>query len=480
MSKGFGRACLALALVMMLAVSGFAVADGAGQPDALVKVAVTTVDFSNGNTGFLRLDRARRGTSGDFSLELDDFDGQPAVKIAAQGAKTPFIGISASGLLSPEDLPNVSTVVIKLGLKSTDDKFWPMTGTVYAYTGEDPTALTESTSKFGVQTPESNPKDIYVKVASPFAAGANNYLVIQPTQDDGSSYTGKNDLYILGLKFLDADGNALPVNPEAGEDFPEGYDAPAEDNTPTEEYALGAAPFESGWINYNSTDIPLDVWNRAVALVVEYAPNEDGSSPIDTNVDAGKFVVQVLGGPAEQGWREIPNNDPLVERVEGQSLTLTLDDMDQVAEVQNLGYGAWDGADTITRIYLRVKTEAKLYELGEVPFEAGWINYNSSGVPLEIWQSAAALLVEFTPSEDGSSPIETNPGGSKFVVQVVGGPAEQGWREITLDDPLVELEPGKSLKLYLDDMDQVTEVQNLGFGCWDGVDTITGISLILK
>ncbi|MDR2657609.1 MAG: hypothetical protein LBB86_07270, partial [Oscillospiraceae bacterium] len=147
---------------------------------------------------------------------------------------------------------------------------------------------------------------------------------------------------------------------------------------------------------------------------------------------------------------------------------------------QNLGYGAWDGADTITRIYLRVKTEAKLYELGAAPFEAGWINYNSSGVPLEIWQSASALLVEFTPNEDGSSPIETNPGGSKFVVQVVGGPAEQGWREITLDDPLVELEPGKSLKLYLDDMDQVAEVQNLGFGCWDGADTITSISLILK
>ncbi|MDR1598723.1 MAG: hypothetical protein LBS11_02445 [Oscillospiraceae bacterium] len=352
MSKGLGRALTALALVMALAMVGSAFADGQPKESAPVApIKPTAIDFSNGNQAFLRLDRARRGASMDFTLEPAEFNGQPAVKVASQGAKTPYIGVSVSSLLSAEDLPRVATVVVKAGLESATGEFWPMTGTVYAYTGSDPAALEESTGKFGIQTPESNPKDMYVRIAKPFSAGASNYLLIQPSQDDGTSYTGKSDLYILGLTFLDAEGAALPVNPDAGEDFPAGYDEVPED-APTDEYELGFAPYKSDWNNFNSNDVPLEVWNSATALIVEFTPRDDGSSPIETNPGGSKFVIQVVGGPAEQGWREVTLDDPLVEIDPGKSVKLYLDDMDQVTEVQNVGIGCWDGADTITRIAL--------------------------------------------------------------------------------------------------------------------------------
>jgi hypothetical protein len=244
---------------------------------------------------------------------------------------------------------------------------------------------------------------------------------------------------------------------------------------------LFAAPIEASWNNSNSGSVDISIWNRAFALVVEYSPREDGTSPLDTNADGGKFVIQVVGGPAEQGWREIAISDPLVEKEEGKSLTLTLEDFDQVTEVQNVGYGAWDGADTITSIKLLAEPVAeKRFELGLAPYKSDWNNFGSGDgtVPLEVWQAATALVVEFDNKEDGTSPFETNPGGSKFVIQVVGGPAEAGWKEVQLEDPLVEIESGKYLKLYLEDFDQVTEVQNVGIGVWDGAETITQIYLV--
>ncbi|MDR0396250.1 MAG: hypothetical protein LBH66_02975 [Oscillospiraceae bacterium] len=352
MNRGFGRILTALVMIAALALGGFALADGQpkdGAPVAPVKP--TAIDFSGGNQAFLRLDRAQRGASADFTLETAEFDGQPAVKIAAQGSKTPYIGVSAASLLSADDLPKAATIVIRAGVESATGEFWPVTGSVFMYTGNDPSALEESEAKFGIQSPDSNPKDMYVRIEKPFAAGASNYFVIQPSQDDGTAYTGKNDLYILGFKFLDADGVELPVNPEAGEDFPQGYDEPPEE-APTDEYELGIAPFKSDWNNFNSSEVPLDVWQGAVALLVEFEPREDGSSPIETNFDGTKFVVQVVGGPAEQGWREVTLDDPLVEFEPGKSVKLYLDDMDQVTEVQNVGIGCWDGADTIKRIAL--------------------------------------------------------------------------------------------------------------------------------
>jgi len=307
--------------------------------------------FSDGNFAYIALDPTRWGTSPDFKLELSEFQGEPAVKIAAAGARMPYIGISASSLLSADDLAKVERIVLQLGIESRDERFWPMTGNIYSYTGVD---LAENSTKFGVQTPESNPKLVYSKLAEPFVAGAHNYVILQPSQDDGTAYVGKSDLYILGVGFMDADGNYLPTISGAGADFPDGYGV-VEADVATYEYDLVSGPLADGWNNFGSGAVSLDIWQSALALVVEYAPREDGSAPLESNPGGSKFVIQVIGGPAEQGWLEVLLDDPLVESESGK-LTLTLFDFDQVTEVQNVGIGCWDGADTITSVYLIVSS----------------------------------------------------------------------------------------------------------------------------
>ena len=460
------RIALILALLMLAALA----------PALALTPAAEGVNFTDGYFTFLKLDPTRRNSTDEFKLELSDFDNLPAVKIAPVGGKFPYIGVSISSLLSAEDLPKIAVIEFKLGVKSLDGKFWPLTGSIFQYAGEE---LEESETKFGVQTPDSNPKSVYSRVANPFTADAANYIILKPNQDDGSSYKGKNELYILGIIFRDADGESLPVDMRATPAFPDGF-AVEKKKVITEEIILMEGPVEANWNNFGSSgSIPIDVWNRAVGLLVEYAPREDGSSPIDDNPGASKFVIQVIGGPAEQGWLEIQLDNPLVTSVKGKSLTLTLDDMDQVTDVYNIGLGCWDGNDTVTAIKLIVEKGPDVYELFSGPQQNGWINANSGGdVGIDVWNRATALVVEYAPRDDGTCPLDSLTNGNKFVIQVIGGPAEQGWNEIQLDDPLVSQVPGKSLTLALEDMDKVTEVQNVGFGCWNDANTITSIKLI--
>ncbi|MDR2505415.1 MAG: hypothetical protein LBD16_04835 [Oscillospiraceae bacterium] len=465
------RLALVLALLMLVSFAPFASAEE----------AVSGVDFSNGNLAFFKLDPTQRGTSPDYKLELSSYEGKAAVKIAPVANKSPFIGIALDELLTAEDLPKVAYITFDLALSSLDDTFWPLTAIVYQYAGPNADELTASESKIGVQSPDTNPKTVIVPVKSAFAAGADNYIVLKPNQDDGTAYKGKSELYILGIHFLDGDRAELPVYQFAGAAFPESY-AYVEEAVATEEYLLSTEIAAGGWNNFGA-GVPIEIWNRAVALKVEYTPNADGTSPLDTNPDGGKFVVQVKDDARNNEWNEIAISDPPVEREEGKSLTLALDGFDKVTEVQNVGYGAWDGGDTITAIKLILAKEPEQhFELGLAPYKADWNNFNSTDgtVPLSVWQGATALVVEFDNKEDGTSPFETNPGGSKFVIQVIGGPAEAGWKEVQLSDPLVEIESGKSLKLYLEDFAEVTEVQNVGLGVWDGADTITQMYLIYK
>ncbi|GHV38506.1 hypothetical protein FACS189490_00560 [Clostridia bacterium] len=428
------------------------------------------VDFSGGNIDFVRIDHTRKATDAGFSVELADFDGTPAAKIAPIGGKLPYIGISVDSLLSASDVAKVDTIALKLGLKSLDGEFWPLTAKVLTLTGED---LKETeTTKIGIQSEVTNPKVVYSKLSDKFVAGANNFFLIVGSQDDGTGYKGKNEIYILGVGFRDADGNYLPTKADAGDFFPVGYDVSAEE-IPTYEYALGEAPYAAGSWNNFGAGVPLEIWKSAKKIVVEFTPNEDGSNPL-----AGDpFVVQAVGGAgwfADAGWNEIKDDDINYE-ITGNSISLNLEGISDVTEVQNIGLGAWVGGEAITRIYLICEEAPKQYDLGSAPYAAGsWNNFGAE-VPIEVWKSAKKLVVEYTPNEDGTNPLAGDP----FVVQAVGGSgwyADAGWNEIK-DDDLNYEDTGSSLILNLEGIADVTEVQNIGIGAWNGGEAITRIYL---
>jgi hypothetical protein len=324
-------------------------------------------------------------------------------------------------------------------------------------------------------------------------AGANNYVMFEPTGDDGTGYTGRNEIHILGIGFMDADGNWLTVNANAGENFPLAYDH-VQEGPELLEFTLGTPEryAEGGWITFNDEDgTLLGMWKRAVALVVEYDYiTADGDESViwtayQDGGEPGKFVIQVPDHPTHSGWAEILLSHALVDHVPGK-ITLYLFDFDQVSGVWSVGWGAWSGAEDITRMYLiYAEAGAVEYTLGDPEryAEGGWVNFNSGDIPIEVFQGATALVIEYEfldeDGEEGTIWTDYQAGGEpgKFVVQVSDHPFFSGWHEILLNHALVEHVPGK-ITLYLDDMDQITGVSNIGWGAWNGADTITRMYLI--
>jgi hypothetical protein len=140
-------------------------------------------------------------------MELSDFFGTPAVKIATQGRFIPWIGVKAFDLLSDENIVKADRVAIEVGIINadpSDPEFWSVSGNIYIYAGED---NAESISPVGIHTEASNPKLLIARLTEPMAAGADNYFMFVPTQDDRTAYRGKNDIYILSVGFMDTDGN---------------------------------------------------------------------------------------------------------------------------------------------------------------------------------------------------------------------------------------------------------------------------------
>jgi hypothetical protein len=200
----------------------------------------------------------------------------------------------------------------------------------------------------GIMTEETNPKIVYARLTTPFAAGFNNYIMFSPSSDGGTGYAGRNDIYILGVAFMDADGNFVPLNRDGGPDFPADYDDWREPAV-TYEVEIPLDTLEGGqWFYINHImGFTLEQWNRALAIVVEYDPFEE-----DVNFEANPFVVQVSDGEARTSqWATFDDRHMLVD-VEPHRIIMNLEEMYKVTAVEHIGYGVWNGADNVTRIYV--------------------------------------------------------------------------------------------------------------------------------
>jgi hypothetical protein len=122
--------------------------------------------------------------------------------------------------------------------------------------------------------------------------------------------------------------------------------------------------FSGQWIYANRLledhlgTLEIEEWRRCIALVVEYEPYADGTSAIDDSIyeggEAGAFVFSVADGAARNyPWTQYALTDADVEHVPYERFIFTVKDkdMDIINHIGSFGYGAWTGADQITRIY---------------------------------------------------------------------------------------------------------------------------------
>lgn len=234
------------------------------------------IDFEDGLCAFAGA-LAYRGNADTSVLSVVEFNGSKALKVDSQG-KVPFIALNLDGLLG-ENLPKVRTIQLDLGIdKGPDGKFYAVSGLFYLLTGAD---SVESSRDWSVYMAKKNPRTFTIALDETeiFEAGCGNSLIISKEVDNYATKHSATPLpfYLDNIVFLDAEGNALPVDttaefvkPSTGRDL--SNLAVVTNATELETGALSGA----GWAQGDLPAETLDLLVPGSVLEIDYT-SADGS-----------------------------------------------------------------------------------------------------------------------------------------------------------------------------------------------------------
>ena len=301
--------------------------------------AVDKIDFADEAFGFLGIATAKGNADAAAELSVVDYQGAKALKIDSK-SKAPYVAFNIEGLLG-DQLSKVRAISATYGIDEAgpDGKFYATSGVVYTYTGEE---NVETKHDWSVYLAKKNPRTIVTKLdeSEVFVPGMNNSLVISKETDNCLTATGTGlAVYLTDIQFLDAEGNALPL------DLTAVYESADTGRDTSNLFALSNpvtfAGFETtggGW-GQNGFD-----WDPAVleALVpgtvmeIEYE-SEDGS-------------MWVVFPDAAAGWSRIAQDTAAIQ---GGKAYITYD---QIAAVVGEDKTAWGG-----RLQCEAKTNWTVY-----------------------------------------------------------------------------------------------------------------------
>jgi hypothetical protein len=185
---------------------------------------VTAIDFAGGAFGFLFVDNTPMDAA-DTRLEWIEGEGGPAVKAVQAGGGVPYIVIDAASILG-DAVTELREMQVTLGVDTPNGEFYAVSGEILAYSGKE---RVESVDSWSVYLPERNPNiasAVLKTEAEWFVPDAYNFFVLTK-QVDNAALNGQipENLIIYGIRFLNAAGEELLVNPAAGFAAPEGFGA---------------------------------------------------------------------------------------------------------------------------------------------------------------------------------------------------------------------------------------------------------------
>ena len=419
------RKVLSWLLIAVLAVSMCAFA-------AAETEAVSKIDFADGAFGFLGVATAKGNADATAELSVVDYHGGKALKVVSHG-KVPYVAFNIEGLLG-DRLADVRAISATFGIDEAgpDGKFYAASGVVYTYTGEE---NAEAKHDWSVYLAKKNPRTIVTKLGEGevFAPGLNNSLVISKETDNCQTANGTPlAMYLTDIQFLDAEGNALPV------DLTAEYKAAETGRDTSNLFALSNpvefAGFEisgGGWgqSGFDWDPAVLEALVPGTALEIEYE-SEDGS-------------IWIVLPDAAAGWSRVAQDEAYING----SRNIAQITYEQIVEKVGDDKTAWGGrlqceAKTAWTVYsVKVGTcghQVMLTDAVEFPgFETTGGGWGQNGFD---WD--AAVLEALVPG----TAIEVNYESEDGSMWVVFPDAGAGWSRIAQDEALIQ--DGKAYITY--------------------------------
>lgn len=171
-----------------------------------------SIDFEDGNFGFVGIDKVVNRAADDSTLEVADFNGSKALKVTPTGTGSIDVAIQADALLGA-DAGKLKTVEMSAGIENPDGKFSAVSGNIYGLVGEN---KDQTQDAWSVYLETANPKTITYTVPDGYTFGEGNYLVVSVESDVAKDAGGTPAiLYLDDITFKDADGNVLKADSTA-------------------------------------------------------------------------------------------------------------------------------------------------------------------------------------------------------------------------------------------------------------------------
>lgn len=179
------------------------------------------IGFEDGVYGFIMLDTAPVD-SDPATLEIADMNGSKALKVTTTEGKIPYVGIDASSLLG-SNITKLKTMRMTVTAEYPDGTFYSVSGHTYAYSGVDRVKSNDNWAVY-LDTATTKTVEATLDEGEEFVEGAKN-LFIFAKETDNAALAGQTPvvLYFDNIEFLDADGNALPVDTSVSFDKPSGF-----------------------------------------------------------------------------------------------------------------------------------------------------------------------------------------------------------------------------------------------------------------
>ena len=267
-------------------------------PEPVVEDA--SIDFEDGNMGFLQVYTVPANADAATTLEVVDFNGSKAVQITNAGA-VPFVGIDVQSLLG-DNTEKLASMELSIGVANPSGKFQAVSGEILAWSGED---LVESLDAWSVYMENANPKKAVATLAAgeEFVNGANNLFILNMKVDNAKDAgLGNSTLYIDNIRFLDKDGNLLTADSSVAFAGPDAFAGSGVDMSNL--YAVSNA------VNWEGYAVSGGAWSQAgVAFTDEVKAALVPGSVIEIDYASETGNMWVVMNESANGWLRVGVGD---------------------------------------------------------------------------------------------------------------------------------------------------------------------------
>ncbi len=177
-------------------------------PVPAIEGGAASVDFEDGNLGFVTITQPTIN-SDNSKLSVEEINGSKVLVVKNNlGKKEAYLGIDLSAMLG-DKIADVAKVKFDIADQG-GEKFSPISGKLYAYTGEG-AANKEDLGKWSVYLENKSPKTVTFDISNPFTAGENNYIIISKEDEVDANH----GFWVDNIKFLDKNGNLIKADTTA-------------------------------------------------------------------------------------------------------------------------------------------------------------------------------------------------------------------------------------------------------------------------